>query len=117
MTMEISNIKSNTTFQSKIVSSKAVKEVSEYAKTRGINNIIDRVNSRIELEDNLKLNIKHHYSKPYDTTKTEITYKRNGRKCKYVEMSGTIKNPSELTLNILLNLKNSTSKVFKEIFG
>lgn len=115
--MEISNIKSNTIFQSKIVSSKAAKEVSEYAESLGISNIIDRVNARIELEGNLKLNIKHHYSKPYDTTKTEITYERNGRKCKYVEMSGTIKNPSELTLRILRDLRNSSSKVFKEIFG
>jgi len=114
--MKINSTQTSQSFQSKVVITKATKEACEYAKTQGMPNLLTEVNKNIKFQKNYRLNIKHHYSKPYDTSKTEVRYHNGIKECKYIVMKNNIKNPAELTFKILLELKDKTSKAFKEIF-
>ena len=115
--MEINNNLKSPVFKSKVMPTKAAKEAAEYAETLGIHDLLNDVNKSLKFKNNYKLNVRHRYSKPFDTSKTEIRYEHNGVECKYTEMSSIIKNPAELTLKILLDLKNNTGKAFQDIFG
>ncbi len=115
--MNINSTQSAQSFQSRIAVSKATKEAIEHAKVQGMPNLLSEVNNNIKLVKNYRLNFKHHYSKPLDASKTEVRYHNGIKECKYIVIADSIKNPAEVTFKILLELKDRTSKAYKEIFG
>lgn len=115
--MDIQSSNYSLSFQSRIISSQALKDTYKYAKDNGLEQIIEETQKSIKNKENLKLKIKHNYSKMLNVCKTEISYTKRNLPCKYVETSSKSTNPAEVTFNIIKNLLDKNSKVYQSIFG
>lgn len=115
--MEISNKNTNLIFTSRINSSKALKEVKSFAEETGKTFELNSALDKLKYIKNLKFDITHMYSKSHKVCKTEFKYTDMGLKQKYVSIANNIKNPAEATLNLILQICDKNSNIYKNIFG
>ena len=107
----------NPSFCGSIIWSKALKETRAYANSIGQTDVYSRIRERIKTLPERQISIKHIYSKKYELTKTQFKFFKDNLAYLYVYCDSKTKKPVEVTFNLLKDLLNSNSEIYKKIYG
>jgi len=107
---------SNTGFSGHINWNKSYKQTSDYAKGIGEYDVFKSILQTVKKLPERNLRIIHRYCKKDSLVKTQIFYNKYNYKDVYVFTSTKTKNPSEVTFQLLKNLLNPESELYRKIY-
>lgn len=105
------------TFNGTLYWNKSIGETSSYAREIGQTEIYRHVKRIIKKLPERNIRIIHKYCKRDGLSKTQFQFKKYGFDYLFISTDRKIKNPAELTLQLLKDLLNPQSKIYKEIYG